>query len=254
MHPSAHALMVAAMLAAATAPVAAQGLCSASAKGAPPRVVELYTSEGCNSCPPADRWLSGLKGRSDVIAAAFHVDYWDRLGWRDRFASPANTSRQAALQSTSGVRYSYTPQVLVDGRDWRRWPELPAPQAAATGVHLELQRLGDRVRLTVNADTASPPRLALWWALLEDEHNSAVRSGENAGAHLRHDHVVRQHASVPAWDAQGAPKVLNLDLPSHGEAGRSTRVLAVVVDPTSGRTVQAAQLQLGLCSPQRPAS
>jgi hypothetical protein len=249
MHPSTRALMAAATLA-ATAPASlAQAMCNTSAKGAPPRVVELYTSEGCNSCPPADRWLSSLKGRSDVIAAAFHVDYWDRLGWRDRFASPAHTARQAALQATSGVRYSYTPQVLVDGRDWQRWPELPAAQTAATGVHLELQRLGDRVRLTVNADAASPPRLALWWALLEDGHDSAVRSGENAGAHLRHDHVVRQQASVPAWNAQGAPKVVALELPPRGEAGRATRVLAVVVDAASGRTVQAAQL--GPCSPLR---
>ena len=246
------ALPIAALLAAALPTLAAPPTCSASAKGAPPQVVELYTSEGCNSCPPADRWLSRLAGRSDVLAAAFHVDYWDRLGWRDRFASPAFTARQAALQSTSGVRYSYTPQVLVDGRDWRGWPELPSSKALATGVQLELQRQGDRVQLSVKADPAAPPRLALWWAQLEDGHDSAVRSGENAGVQLHHDHVVRQHASVPAWDAKGAPKVLTLDLPAQGEAGRATRVLAVVVDAASGRTVQAAQL--GPCSPARSAS
>ncbi|EHR73193.1 uncharacterized secreted protein [Burkholderiales bacterium JOSHI_001] len=245
-----NALTLAAALAAVLPTLAAQPACSASAKGPPPRVVELFTSEGCNSCPPADRWLSSLKGRNDVLAAAFHVDYWDRLGWRDRFASPAFTARQAALQTTSGVRYSYTPQVLVDGRDWRNWPELPSGKASATGVQLELQRQGDRLRLAVNADTASPPRLALWWAVLEDGHDSAVRAGENAGVQLHHDHVVRQHASVPAWDAKGPPKVLTLDLPTQGEAGRATRVLAVVVDAASGRTVQAAQL--GPCGPLQP--
>ena len=86
-----------------------------------PVVVELYTSEGCDSCPPADRWLSGLKGREGVVALAFHVDYWDRLGWADRFASPAHTQRQQQRQRLSGARFIYTPQVIANGMDWRRW-------------------------------------------------------------------------------------------------------------------------------------
>ena len=84
-------------------------------------MVELYTSEGCNSCPPADRWLSTLKADPAVVALAFHVDYWDRLGWKDRFASAAFTARQAAQQATNGARFSYTPQVVVDGRDRNDW-------------------------------------------------------------------------------------------------------------------------------------
>ena len=74
-------------------------------------MVELYTSEGCSSCPPADRWLSALKDGPPVVALAFHVDYWDRLGWKDRNASPAYTRRQAAQQRFNGARFSYTPQV-----------------------------------------------------------------------------------------------------------------------------------------------
>ncbi len=129
-------------MAAGTSQVAlAQATCRAQSGASPPQVVELYTSEGCNSCPPADRWLSSLVQRGDVIAAAFHVDYWDRLGWRDRFASARFTERQAQAQAYSGVRYSYTPQVLVDGRDWRRWPDLPAA-ARSSLVNLSLQRSG----------------------------------------------------------------------------------------------------------------
>ena len=104
------------------------------------QLVELYTSEGCSSCPPADRWLSTLKGRPDVLAAAFHVAYWDHLGWRDRFASAAFTARQSQLQRSSGARHVYTPQVLVNGRDWRRWPELPGAPAEPPVVHIRLER------------------------------------------------------------------------------------------------------------------
>lgn len=84
-----------------------------------PLVIELYTSEGCSSCPPADRWLSSLKGRSGVIAAAFHVDYWNGLGWPDRFSSPAYTERQKQGVGVNGSRYAYTPQIVVNGKDWR---------------------------------------------------------------------------------------------------------------------------------------
>ena len=105
--------------AAAAATPAGSVECSARSGAATPRVVELYTSEGCDSCPPADRWLSGLRGRDDVIALAFHVDYWDRLGWVDRFGSPAHTERQQRLSRAMGSRFVYTPQVLLDGDDVR---------------------------------------------------------------------------------------------------------------------------------------
>ena len=108
----------------------AASTCSAQA-GAATTVVELYTSEGCSSCPPADRWLSTLKNRPDVVALAFHVNYWDQLGWPDRFASAAFTERQRQLMAPSGSRYVYTPQVIANGQDWRGWPALPKPASAA---------------------------------------------------------------------------------------------------------------------------
>ncbi|MBN8509702.1 MAG: DUF1223 domain-containing protein [Burkholderiales bacterium] len=100
---------------------AAAVTCERSAAARPPLVVELYTSEGCSSCPPADRWLSTLKGREDVLPLAFHVGYWDRLGWVDRFATQATTARQYALARALGASNVYTPQVVVQGRDWRRF-------------------------------------------------------------------------------------------------------------------------------------
>ena len=81
----------------------AAGTCSARSAATITSVVELYTSEGCSSCPPADQWLSRLKAEPNVVALAFHVDYWDRLGWKDRFAGPAHTQRRAQTQASSGA-------------------------------------------------------------------------------------------------------------------------------------------------------
>ena len=218
---------------------AATAGCRVEAPAVAPRVVELYTSEGCDSCPPADRWLSGLRGRTDVLAAAFHVDYWDRLGWRDRFADPRYTQRQAALQSVRGARFSYTPQVVVDGRDWRGWPELPAARVGPSPVRLTLQRDGEGVRWSAEPLPGAPARIALWWAVLEDGHRSEVKAGENAGATLQHDHVVRAYGTVPAW-AGSAGAVI--DAPTRGEQGRAARTLVVVTDAAGSVPLQAAQI------------
>ena len=201
-----------------------------------PLVVELYTSEGCNSCPPADRWLSGLKGRSDVVALAFHVDYWDRLGWVDRFADAAYTRRQAEQQRLSGG-FVYTPQVLVNGRDWRRWPTLPAASRASV-VELQLMRDGDRLHAQVRPLPGAPDQLAGYWAVTEDGHVSQVKAGENSGASLHHDAVVRSYQAVSAFS--GA-RELSFASPAVGEGQRPRRITLVVTD-TRGVPLQAASL------------
>ena len=213
--------------------------CQAESGAQVPVVVELYTSEGCNSCPPADRWLSTLKDKPGVLAAAFHVDYWDRLGWKDRFASPRFTERQALLQAAAGARYSYTPQVLVNGADWRRWPELPSA-VRSSPLRLVLQRDGDQVDVSVQPTTDAARRWSLWWAALEDGHDSDVKAGENSGVRLRHDHVVRHYGSIAPWSG---PLVQRIAVPARGEGGRVLRVVVVVTDAASGATVQAAQLR-----------
>ena len=210
-------------------------------------LVELYTSEGCNSCPPADRWLSQLKGASaqpPVLAAAFHVDYWDRLGWVDRFGSARHTERQAEQQRSSGAGFSYTPQVLVNGRDWRGWPTLPVLEANAL-VRIDLRRQdGQQVSASITPLRGAPARLALWWAVLEDGHSSAVGAGENHGVTLRHDHVVRQYGRVAAWGHEpgAAAHDERLMANPHGEGGRKARLLVVVTDAVTGAPLQAAQL------------
>ncbi len=214
--------------------------CRAQSGAVPPTVVELYTSEGCSSCPPADRWLSTLRGRDDVIALAFHVTYWDRLGWPDRFGAAAHTTRQYELAQRAGSRQVYTPQVVIDGADWRRWPQLPGPRAGAAAPSLKLERQGERVVATVAPTPGTDTPLAGYWAVLEDRHASRVTAGENSGETLRHDHVVRLYKPVAAWPASaGVQQRLQV---SRGVASHPRRVAFVVTDARSGRPLQALAL------------
>ena len=219
-------------------PAAAAPSCQASHSTNAPTVVELYTSEGCSSCPPADQWLSTLKGKPDVLALAFHVNYWDRLGWPDRFASAEATNRQHELAQRAGSRQVYTPQVVVNGRDWRVWPKLPG--ATASPVSLTLTREGDTVTAQVSAMRSAATQLSGYWAVLEDQHLSKVRAGENAGETLRHDHVVRLYKPVPVWAAaQGASMQLSV---SRGVPEHPRRVVFVVTDGATLRPLQAVAL------------
>ena len=234
-----------AALAAAASPALAAEACSARSAATMPPVVELYTSEGCNSCPPADRWLSKLKAEPGVVALAFHVDYWDRLGWKDRFASAAFTARQAEQQASNGARFSYTPQVVVDGQDRKDWPGIAVPlgKRPPAPVEVALTREGERVSATVAAGAGSPKRLAAYWAVTEQGHVSAVRAGENEGATLKHDYVVRAYRPVAAWaTSAGAPASFAYDLPTAADPAHPRAVNLVVVNAETGRPVQAVKL------------
>jgi len=224
---------------------ASAGACTARSPAFVTPVVELYTSEGCSSCPPADRWLSELKSRGDVVTLAYHVDYWDRLGWKDRFASPSFTQRQYEQQALNGARFAYTPQVVVDGRDRKDWSRakvgvepLPAP------VGIELTReAGDKMSAVVTVVGNVPARIAAYWAVTESGHRTAVKAGENEGSTLDHDFVVREYEAVPAWVARrGETRTLthSVRLPANGSLVR--RVNLVVVDATTGRPLQALGL------------
>jgi hypothetical protein len=223
-----------------TAAASAAPSCQVVAGAVAPTVVELYTSEGCSSCPPADQWLSTLKGRADVLPLAFHVNYWDRLGWVDRYASAEGTERQVQLGRAVGGGGVYTPQVVAAGRDWRDWPRLPAAAATPSPVALTLAREGDTVTAQIDAKAAGAARLAGYWAVTEDQHVSKVRAGENAGETLRHDAVVRLYKPVPAW-AAASPQKLQLQV-SRGEPAYPRRVVFVVTDAQTQRPLQAVAL------------
>ena len=204
-------------------------------------VVELYTSEGCSSCPPADRWLSTLKRDPAIVALSFHVNYWDRLGWRDRFATPAFTQRQAEQRAVNGSPYSYTPQVVVQGVDRRDWHAraLPVRVDGRPVVDIVLAGGARAVTARVSPRAGAPNRLAAFWAVTEDGHGSAVTAGENAGERLRHDYVVRELMPVPAWTG---PATLSF-APSHAADPAHPRAINLVVtDAVTGRPVQALRV------------
>lgn len=231
-------ILCAALLVAATSTSAAT--CSVRSGTTPLPVVELYTSEGCSSCPPADRWLTRLKaGPGQPLALGFHVHYWDYLGWPDRFASAEHSDRQRRLQSASGAPYVYTPQLIVNGRDWRGWPgALPAAPAGPAPV-LELERSAQQ-HYTVSVP-ALDRAAAGYWAVLEDGHRSAVRAGENAGATLQHDHVVRLYRPLAPWPAGTATR-WQLTLTSPADAATPRRVAFVLTDERHQRPLQAVVL------------
>ena len=210
-------------------------------------VVELFTSEGCNSCPPADRWMSTLRAEPGVVGLAFHVDYWDRLGWKDRFANPAYTQRQMQTQSSSGARFSYTPQVLLDGADRKDWPRIATPLSSAPGqrpsarVDITLSREADRFTATVVPGSGAPARLAAYWALTENGHSTAVKAGENEGVTLKHDYVVREYRPVAAWSG-ASPVTLRFEPGTARDPAHPPEVNLVVVDADSGRPLQAVKL------------
>jgi hypothetical protein len=235
----AHALPTAlpalALLSVSAAQAAEQ--CHVRADGPAPTVVELYTSEGCSSCPPAEAWLNGLKSRPGVLALSFHVNYWDYLGWPDRFASPEATQRQRQLARVDGRSGVYTPQVRVGGQDWRGWPDLPR-DALKPGPVLELARDGEG--FVVRVEPWQGKALAGYWAVLEDRHESRVRAGENSGSTLRHDHVVRLYKPLEAWPVGQA--VSSRLAVSRGVAEHPRRVAFVVVDAKTRRPLQAAEL------------
>lgn len=235
MHPALIALTLALSTLSAAAG-AGTPQCATRSGDLAPHVVELYTSEGCSSCPPADRWLSGLKGRDDVVALAFHVDYWDRLGWKDRYASPAWTQRQYAMGARSGSKFVYTPQVLLNGRDYRRWPGLPGSRERAD-VEVNLVREGQEYVARVALRPGAPAVLAGYWAVTQDDLVSQVKTGENAGATLRHDAVVRELREVAVVGGEALRFT-----PQAPAGGADRRVQFVVTDGRTGVPVQAVGL------------
>lgn len=209
-------------------------------------VVELYTSEGCSSCPPADRWLSGFKaqvGEVLPVIEAFHVGYWDYIGWVDRFASPEFTTRQRQIASWNNQRSIYTPQAVINGQDWRDWNsagnKLPMGKELAT-MSITLKQMGvDQFEALVSADAKAPISWSAYWSVTENGHSSKVKAGENAGELLQHDYVVRQY--TPAGDYRGDPgtsRKLTLrsisPTPGHGR-----QINLVIFDSNTGKTLQA---------------
>jgi hypothetical protein len=258
MHPAPRSwlpLVVCAAIIGAAAPVAAAAGCEAASGPKLLPLVELFTSEGCDSCPPADRWLTSrfpVPAR-DASVLAFHVDYWDRLGWKDRFATAQFTQRQYAAMRAGGETFVYTPQVRVQGRDTRNWngngatERVAAARAQAPRAELKLfidgttaDAVTSRVDVRVS-DPALQKRTEVWLAYTESRLVSDIKAGENRGVRLTHDHVVRTLAGPFALDAQGRlDTAVKIALPA--ERGRDATLVAVAQDARNGEVLQTLSL------------
>ncbi len=235
------AFLIAPLLLATTLPSWA-GTAACEVHSGPQRtpVIELYTSEGCSSCPPADQWLSTLKG-APVVAQAFHVGYWDYIGWVDRFATTANTARQRDVAQRNQLNSIYTPQLVRDGYDWPNWRQSrTTPAAAPAAASITVQRVAgqsDQFTARVTPNDAG----ALWsayWTVTENGHASRVKAGENRGEFLQHDFVVRQYTPVGRY--QGAQTLSFVTIPAQPEHPRQVNL--VVHDVRSGEPLQAVSL------------
>jgi len=194
-----------------------------------PVVVELYTSQGCSSCPPADELLGELVHHSNVLALSFNVDYWDYIGWKDTLASPLHTERQRAYSRALSLRYVYTPQIVVDGSmdvvgsrksEVNRTIELAAERQGPITVPISVDEGdGETGRITVGDGHAPDEGATVWLAVYDDEVIVNVGRGENTGRKLAYYNAVRQLVKLGTWNGQSVS--FDLDLGAARRDGRS---------------------------------
>lgn len=221
-------------------------------------MVELYTSEGCSSCPPADRWMSQQILRSDIDAnfLAFHVDYWDDIGWPDRFANPAYTERQYTRVQRKGSRQVYTPQVMIGeqtGVSWS-WPDRSEAlikqankELAIASMTLQASGNGKQWKAKVALSSLNALPNTRWYlAVYQDGLSSQVRAGENKGKLLKHDRVVRQWLGPYPLNGTSTLKDFNVAL-SNADAVGQTGLLAVLENSSNGQVLQSLKLPLSQC-------
>ncbi len=176
-HPRIPSITALTLLSVSCGAFAAQDACTAPSGPAITPVMELYTSEGCSSCPPADKWLSSLKG-SGMVVQAFHVGYWDYIGWVDRFAAPAYTKRQHEVAERNKLRSVYTPQAVLNGQDLPAWGPRPPGGKEPARAAIVLTRLGaDQFEAVVTPVAARQlsPSWSAYWTVTEHGHNSKCR-------------------------------------------------------------------------------
>lgn len=194
-----------------------------SSGGARTHLIELFSSEGCSSCPPAEKWLGELRDDPglwrDFVPVAFHVNYWDRLGWPDRFAKKEFTARQYAYADRWGSGSVYTPEFVLNGSEWRGG-KLPAPSVEKPGV-LSVECSDDGVcRVRFEATGNYEVNVAVLGAGIL----SKVRAGENRGRDLRHDFVVLELKT-----AKMSEGTAELSVAKSAEKGIGRQALAVWV-------------------------
>lgn len=223
----------------------------AKAQSKPKSVIELFTSQGCSSCPPADRLLGKMADRSDVIALTFPVDYWDYLGWKDTLASPAYSARQRAYSRTRGDGQVYTPQVVVDGIQHTVGSRASAIKQAMAKTRAELgnARVALKVWIEGNTliitagDAPAGTRVkpaTIWLALVKKSQPVKIERGENRGRTITYHKVVRNMIPVGQWTG----KAVTIKLPKQRlQSSDSDGCTVLLQQDTTGPILAAAEMK-----------
>jgi hypothetical protein len=212
-------------------------------------VVELFTSQGCYSCPPADRFAGKLRGRPDVLPLSFHVDYWDYIGWKDPFALPSNSARQRDYAASFGLHSIYTPQMVISGQ-----------QEGVGSREAHIEKLIGEVREdgrflaapSIGRDSAGMLRIDIpesaydgsadvYFVAFEGEKTQVISRGENAGKTLTYYNVVRDFSHVGSW--RGEARQFDIDGTAAMPAG-ADGCAVIVQERTTGAIIGAARLSL----------
>jgi hypothetical protein len=208
-----------------------------------PVVLELFTSQGCSSCPPADKILAEIANRDDIIALALHVDYWDYIGWKDIFANPAFTARQRAYAHAAGARSIYTPQMVVGGLDhvvgtkpMKLAEFIEAHAEAPDAVSVELSRAGDKVTIEVKAVRDVQSGMIVQLVTYTPKATVEIKRGENGGRTLSYHNIVRDWIQVGTWDGRGTFR-------AEARVSGETPVAVLVQSRNAGPILGAAKIR-----------
>lgn len=214
----------------------------ASAASAQPVVIELFQSQGCSSCPPANAALNALADRNDVIALSYAVTYWDKLGWKDKFADPAFTQRQYDYQSALKARSVYTPQIVLNGTkaivgsgdgELNRAVKAMHPVSATPSI----VRVKNGVLIGAGKRATAKTKATVWLVHYDPRtHDVAIRAGENGGRTLPHRNIVRQFIKLGDWTGNEA----SFKLPAAKNSALKTVIL--VQSGTAGAILSAKQI------------
>ncbi|SHI82385.1 hypothetical protein SAMN05444000_103156 [Shimia gijangensis] len=206
-------------------------------------VVELFTSQGCSSCPPADKFFhENLSKRDDVIALSLHVDYWDYLGWKDNLASPAYTKRQRNYARAAGHRSVYTPQMIIGGKDhvvgnhpYEVKDLIAAHKKKKSVVDVSIERSGNR--FVIRAETSqSPGAMVVHLVRYRPAETVEIKHGENAGRSLIYANIVEDWDEIAQWDGKSP---LQVKAPGRGDLP----AVVIVQKRSFGPILAAAKLK-----------
>lgn len=221
--------------------VSTAGIAVAQERG--PVVVELYTSQGCSSCPPADAFLDDLADRDGILALALHVDYWDYIGWADIFADPRYTARQKAYARANGTRSVYTPQMIVDGvhliagaRAMQVAQSIFGEREEAQKATIAIDRDGGTLSISISPLDDAPSRADIHLVRYMPEATVTIERGENAGKTIRYRNIVTEWTSLGTWDG-GAPLSIERDITGDDP------VAVILQEPGPGRVIASALLR-----------